>query len=213
MVPVNSSRPIRLLNFMRPTSGQIVTFFVIEEAIQQGFNRFFSRWLTRTHHTVDSDSGGHTDRRVQIDTKGLGNISALIQIIRIYKVWISLTFASHKARRILSNYIVGFGDYFAGILIDDVFCQRTAIQEIFRYGNTGNPSSSISRMFLALIRLSFSTRTLPSLSTMSKRAISPRILGSRIPFQRLPDAAGNRRKRRNSREFLQKTCRWLSTGS
>ena len=114
--------------------GQVVTFLVIEQPIEQRFNGFFGRRFARTHHAVNGDSRGHLIGCF-VHAKSLGNIRPLIQIIRIQRLDFGNTCFTQAIHDIFRNFIIGPCDDLAGILIDDIFGQRTPVQEIFWHGN------------------------------------------------------------------------------
>ena len=47
------------VEFHPADSRQIVPLFIVEKAIEQSFNRFFSRRFTWAHHTIDGNSCRH----------------------------------------------------------------------------------------------------------------------------------------------------------
>ena len=73
------------VNLHAANTRQIVRFIGEEQTIHQRFNSFFCRRFARTHHAVNGHTSGHLIRRF-IDTQGIGNKAALIQLIGVNRL-------------------------------------------------------------------------------------------------------------------------------
>ena len=124
---------MRRLNFMRPTGRQVVAVFAVEQTVEQRLDRFFGRRFARTHHAVDRDAGGHLVGGF-VDTQRLTRCSAtLIQIVRVQRLDVfDLRFAQ-LFEEFFGDFVVGVGDDFTGVAVDDVLRQHAAEQIVFRH--------------------------------------------------------------------------------
>src|SRR5690606_7739676 len=111
---------------------QIVSFFAVEQTLEQGFDSFFSWRLARTHHAIDGDTRCHLVGSF-VRTQGLRDIRAAIQVIGEQ----GLNFADIGVADISQNrfrdLVVGVGNNFAGFRIDHVLGQHLSQDEVVGY--------------------------------------------------------------------------------
>ena len=115
-------------------TGQIVRIGREEQAFKQGFDSFFGRRLTRAHHAVDRDAGGELISRF-IKTQGLGNVSAVIEFVRVERLDFRDIGGTQLLKQLLIDQGVGSSDLLTGFLIIDVLREHAVNQVIVRNGD------------------------------------------------------------------------------
>ena len=113
-------------------SRQIVSFFGKEQTVEQGFYRVFGRWLAWAHHAINGNTRRHLIDSL-VGTQGLGNISALIQIVGIQGFDLLNARITQGCQNTFHQFVVGVGHDFPSFRMDHVISQYTTDQEIFRY--------------------------------------------------------------------------------
>ena len=122
-----------------PHAREVVAVGTVEQAVKQSLHRIFGRRLARAHHAVDGNAGSVIVSRI-IQTQGLRNISALVELIgKQAGNFLHASFAQFFQQR-FSQLIVGFGNNFARIFINDIAGNHAPEQEIFRHAHMGNAS-------------------------------------------------------------------------
>ena len=122
------------IEFHAANTRQIVGIRVVEQALEQGLNRVFSGRLARAHHAVNRYTCSEFISRL-IRPEGLRDVRALIKLVGIQHLQVFDTSHTQLFKEQFAQFIVGFGDDFTRICVNDVFGDHTSDQEIFRYAD------------------------------------------------------------------------------
>ena len=109
---------------------QIVRVWVVEQTLEQGLHRIFCRWLARAHHAID----GHACSEFVhgfVCTQSLRNVRTLVEFVGVDTLQFLHAGFAQFLEQGFCQLIVGTGNQFAGVAVDDVLGQHAANQEIF----------------------------------------------------------------------------------
>jgi hypothetical protein len=162
----------------------------VEQALEQGLHGVFGRRLARTHHAVDGNAGSELVGGF-VGAQGLRDVGALVQFVGVHALDVLHAGAAQLLQQGFGQLVVGLGDDFAGVGINDVLGQHAAQQEVFRHADELGAGLLQLAGVAAVMRLSLATMTLPDLSVMSKRATSPAGARPRTPSARRCPSGGS----------------------
>ena len=113
---------------------QVVRVRVVEQALEQGLHRVFRRRLAGAHHAVDRHARGELVHRF-VDAQGLRDVRALVEFVGVDDLDVLHAGAAQLLQQRFGQLVVGLGQDFARIGIDDVACDHAADQEVFRHAD------------------------------------------------------------------------------
>ena len=105
---------------------QIVRISIKEEAVEERLNRFFRGRFARTHHAVDGNTGGELIRRV-VKAQRVGNISAVIELIRKERLDLAHAGDAQVLERRFRDFLIGLSNDFARV---DNVLRKNAPEEV-----------------------------------------------------------------------------------
>ena len=111
---------------------QVVAFVTEKQVFEQRFGTFFCWWLTRTHHAVDFNQRFQSVAG-RIGTQGVGHERTTVQFIGVNGFKLFDAGSSQFSQQLNSNFTVGCSQYFAALLVNDVFRHGFTQQVIHRY--------------------------------------------------------------------------------
>ena len=113
---------------------QIVRISIKEEAVKERLNRFFRGRFARTHHAVDGNAGGELIRRV-VKTQRVGNISAVIELIRKERLDLAHAGDAQVFERRFRDFLIGLSNDFARLRVDNVLRQNAPEEVVVGNGD------------------------------------------------------------------------------
>ena len=117
---------------------QVVGVRVVEQPVEQGFDRVFRRRLAGTHHPVDGDAGRDLVGRV-VQAQRLRDVRAGIQVVGVDGAEGAHAGFAQLGDQLLGELVVGLGQDLAGVGVDDVVRQRAADQEVLGHRDQLQP--------------------------------------------------------------------------
>ena len=93
-------------------------------------HRVFGRWLARAHHAVDGDTGGELVDGL-VHAQGLRHVSTLVEFVGVDAMQLLHTGFAQFLEQGFGQLVVGTGDQFTGVSVDDVLGNDTADEEVF----------------------------------------------------------------------------------
>ncbi|MCY1508640.1 hypothetical protein D9M68_429550 [compost metagenome] len=113
---------------------QVVRVRVVEQALEQGLHRVFRRRLARAHHAVDGHARSELVHRF-VDAQRLRDVRALVQFVRVDDLDVLHASRAQLLQQRFGQFVVGLGQDFAGVGVDDVAGDDAADQEVFRHAD------------------------------------------------------------------------------
>ena len=110
---------------------KIIRIGIKEEAVEERFNGFFRRRFTRTHHAVDRNAGGELIRRI-VKTQRVGNIGAMIELIRKERFDLAHAGRPQMFERRFRDFLIGLSNDFARLSVDNVLGEDASEEVIVR---------------------------------------------------------------------------------
>ena len=113
---------------------QVVALFGEEQAVEQGFDRFFSRRLAGTHHPVNADLGSVLVGRV-VRAQRLRDERTHVEVVGVDGLHGRDTGFEQLFHQLVGDLVVGLGNDFARALVDHVGGERAADQVVVGDGD------------------------------------------------------------------------------
>ncbi len=117
---------------------QIVRFLAVEQALEQGLNRVFGWRLARAHHAVNRNTRSSLICGI-VGAQCLGNVCTTIKVIDVERFNFLDTGGTNFGHHGFSDFIIGAGNDFACIRVDNVLGQKAAHEKVFRHRQLVNP--------------------------------------------------------------------------
>ena len=113
---------------------QVVRVFAIEQTLEQCFNGVFGRRLAGAHHAVDGDTRGGLVGGV-VRAQRRRHVRTLIQVVRVQRLDFLHAGVTQLLEHAFGQFVVGVGQDFTGVRVDDVLRQHAAQQVVFRHAD------------------------------------------------------------------------------